>query len=112
MVNSFINVIKNTLRNTDLFASTDDEDFIILLPDTPSNGAALMAERVRCAIEGNIFDLDGVHYNITASFGCSGVSENDSSYDNVINRAEIALYQAKHSGGNSVKRLDYENWNK
>ncbi|PLX70126.1 MAG: hypothetical protein C0603_04075 [Denitrovibrio sp.] len=112
MVNNFINVIKTTLRTTDLFANTGDEDFIILLPDTPSNGAALMAERVRCAIESNIFELDGGQYNMTASFGCSSVSENDSSYDNVLNRAEIALYQSIHNGGNSVKRLDYENWNK
>lgn len=112
MVSSFISVIKSTLRTTDLFASTGDEDFIILLPDTPSAGASQMAERVRGSIENNIFELDGEQINITASFGCSEVADGDSSYDNVINRAEIALYQAKHNGGNCVKRLNYENWKK
>jgi diguanylate cyclase (GGDEF)-like protein len=112
MMSSFVTVIKNALRTTDLFASTGDEDFIILLPDTPSNGAAQMAERVRSAIENNIFELDGEQLSMTASFGCSEVAEADSSYDNVINRAEIALYQAKHNGGNCVNRLNYENWKK
>jgi len=112
MMGSFITMIKNALRSTDLFASTGDEDFIILLPDTPSNGAAQMAERVRGAIENNIFELDGEQLSMTASFGCSEVAEADSSYDNVINRAEIALYQAKHKGGNCVNRLNYENWKK
>jgi len=112
MMGGFVNVIKNTLRNTDLFATIGDEDFIILLPDTPSNGAAQMSERVRIAIENNIFELDGEHISVTASFGCSEVADGDSSYDNVINRAEIALYQSKHNGGNCVRRLNYENWKK
>lgn len=112
MVVNFLGLIKSTLRSTDLFASTGNEDFIILLPDTPSNGAAQMAGRVRSAIAGNIFEIEGDQFKITASFGCSEVSDNDSSYDNVVNRAEIALYQAKHNGGDAVKRLNYQNWNK
>jgi len=112
MVVSFIGIIKGALRTTDLFASTGNEDFIVLLPDTPSNGASMMGERLRNAIANHIFEMEGAQYNVTASFGCSEVSEHDSSYDNVINRAEIALYQAKHNGGNAVKRLNYENWNK
>lgn len=112
MVLSFVSVIKSALRNSDLFANTGNEDFIILLPDTPSNGAANMAERVRSAIENNIFDIEGEQLKMTASFGCSEVFDEDTSYDNVVNRAEIALYQAKHNGGNIVKRLNYQNWNK
>lgn len=112
MMNSFIGLMKSALRNTDLFANSGNEDFLVLLPDTPSNGAALMAERLRSAIANNIFEMDGEQFKMTASFGCSEVSEKDSSYDNLINRAEIALYQAKHSGGNTVNRLDYHNWAK
>jgi len=112
MMNGFVSIIKTTLRNTDLFASTDSEEFIILLPDTPSNGAMQMAERVCESIANHIFEIEGEHFSVTGSFGCSEVSQNDTSYDNVLNRAEIALYQAKHSGGNTVKRLNYESWNK
>lgn len=112
IMSNFINLIKNILRNTDLLASTGDEDFIILLPDTPSKGAELMAERLRTSIEGHIFKLESEQMCVTASFGCSEVSVEDSSYDNVINRAEIALYQAKHNGGNTINRLDSKNWKK
>lgn len=112
MMTNFVSLIKSALRSTDLFANTGDEDFLILLPDTPSNGAFHLAERVRTALENNVFELGGEQFTITASFGCSEVSEDDSSYDNVINRSEIALYQAKHNGGNCVKRLNYENWKK
>lgn len=112
MMTSFIGLIKGTLRSTDLFASTGNDDFIVLLPDTPSKGAELMADRLRCSIEGNMFELEGDQLTLSASFGCSEVSPEDTSYDNVINRSEIALYQAKHDGGNTVNRLDYRNWKK
>ncbi|PLX66311.1 MAG: hypothetical protein C0602_11645 [Denitrovibrio sp.] len=112
IVTNFIALIKNTLRSTDIFASAGNDDFIVLLPDTPSKGAELMAGRLRLSIESHIFEIEADQICITASFGCSEVSSDDSSYDNVINRAEIALYQAKHEGGNVVNRLDNKNWKK
>lgn len=105
-------VVKSGLRGTDLFAKVGNEDFILLLPDTPSKGAVRMCERLKEFIEDTDFDIGDKKIKLTASFGCSEVSESDGSYDNVVNRSEIALYQAKHAGIGNIKRLNYESWKK
>jgi diguanylate cyclase (GGDEF)-like protein len=112
IVSGFVDIIKDFLRLTDIFACIGGEDFVILLPDTDSKGVKHVADRLREYIEKSTFRVADIDVNITASFGCSEVSKFDTSYDNVVNRSEIALYQAKHFGGNKVSLLDYKSWKK
>jgi diguanylate cyclase (GGDEF)-like protein len=112
IMENLLGIIKSNLRTSDMIAGGSKEEIIILLPDTPSNGAFMMAERLRSAIGSHIFEADDRQYRFTASFGCSMVCDKDTSYENIINRAEIALYQARHKGGDFVKRIDYEHWNR
>jgi len=110
VVAGFATVVKSFLRVTDIFASTGSNEFVILLPDTDFAGVKHVADRLLEDVREPI--LKDSEVKITASFGCSEVSKFDTSYDNVLNRAEIALYQAKQSGGDKVVLLDYASWKK
>ncbi len=93
-------LVKNTVRTTDIFARWGGEEFIILLPETPLDGAVIVAERIRKTIEEYIFPEVGTK---TCSFGVT-IYHNDSNetYNQFINRADTHLYSAKNSGRNRV----------
>ena len=91
--------ILRTLRNIDIVCRWGGEEFIILLPTANLSNATTLAEKLRVQIEKNDIDIVG---NITASFGVAQVKEGDD-MESVIDRADKALYLAKHSGRNCVK---------
>ena len=91
--------ILRTLRNIDIVCRWGGEEFIILLPTANLSNATTLAEKLRAQIEKNDIDIVG---NITASFGVAQVKEGDD-MESVIDRADKALYLAKHSGRNCVK---------
>jgi len=96
------NVFKREIRDIDLLARYGGEEFIFLLPNTTKEKALIVAERIRLAAEE--FRLS--HYNkvlrATVSIGVSEVNVNDTSHEQVIKRADLALYTAKVSGRNQV----------
>ncbi len=87
---------KETLRETDHFARWGGEEFIALLVNVNRDEAYNLAERIRKNIQHLSFKNVG---NVTVSIGCSLVKENDN-IDEVIKRADSALYQAKNRGRN------------
>lgn len=101
-------LIEKTLRSTDLFARWGGEEFIILLPESNIEQGYLVAERLRSAVEVTPFHSAG---KITVSLGISSLIINDQSVDEIIRRADNALYEAKESGRNKVvtrQNLDTE----
>ncbi len=76
---------------------------MVLLVETDKDEAMTAAKRLLLAIDA--LDVNGVDKKIktTASIGVSLMSENDLSFEDVMNRADKAMYQAKDKGRNRVE---------
>jgi diguanylate cyclase (GGDEF)-like protein len=84
-------------RKTDFVGRIGGEEFLILLPNTGYTAALQLAERYRIGIENN---TDNIHY--TCSIGVAELRVGEYP-DNLMQRADQALYAAKNSGRNTVK---------
>jgi diguanylate cyclase (GGDEF)-like protein len=95
-------VTRDFKRNADVAARLGGEEFALLLPDTDQSGAVRVAQRLRATIEETrISDRGGLPIQVTASFGVATITRNGS-VDNVLTKADKALYKAKNSGRNRV----------
>lgn len=94
-------------RKVDLLARYGGEEFIVLLPEIDLSQGLAVAEKLRSAIDACHLQLDdGQVVNVTASFGVAAFDgeavDYDQSLESLIERADQALYQAKHGGRNRV----------
>ncbi|WP_324125588.1 sensor domain-containing diguanylate cyclase [Marinobacter sp. F4218] len=96
-------VRQHVTRPQDLAARYGGEEFVVLLPDTPVDGAIRVAERIRAEIEGSAFRVSGEVLHLTVSAGVCSVSplKADATKD-IFNWADEALYEAKGQGRNRV----------
>ncbi len=94
--------IKASIRDCDMIFRYGGEEFVVLLSDTPLDKAALIAERIRQTIEKNTLAYAMQTLQLTASLGVSTLLGNDT-VQNLINRADNAMYQAKEQGRNRVQ---------
>lgn len=96
-------ILTKTFRTTDLAARYGGEEFVILLPHTSEEAAWKLAERVRTAIEKESFEFENQQFSITASIGVASVEGGAlTTDDDLIIKADKALYQAKNNGRNMV----------
>ncbi|SNS28597.1 diguanylate cyclase (GGDEF) domain-containing protein [Granulicella rosea] len=96
-------LLVDQLRSQDLVARTGGEEFLILLPDTPFKHSVEVAERLRGAIEREIFSYEGTALRITASIGVAGYRHaSGDTWDELRRRGDLAMYQAKNSGRNRI----------
>ncbi|HOP06237.1 MAG TPA: sensor domain-containing diguanylate cyclase [candidate division Zixibacteria bacterium] len=96
-------IIKQCIRDVDIFARYGGEEFVIILPQTPLAEATQIGERIRAQVEAAGIDLgakEPVH--ITVSVGVSSYPENGKSHEELISIADKALYRAKDEGRNLV----------
>ena len=89
-------VLKDGARGSDMVCRYGGEEFAVLLPRTPREGAAMIAERLRAAVGAK---WDGTP--VTVSIGIGNLSENCDSAT-VVRHADEALYAAKAAGKNRV----------
>jgi diguanylate cyclase (GGDEF)-like protein len=98
--------VKKVIREVDHFGRWGGEEFLIILPQTNLDGAYKAAEKIREVIENIGFGKIG---KVTASFGVSTyIKELDNSPDEIVKSADIALYDAKRKGRNTVSIFNYE----
>ncbi len=90
-------VLMYTVRPTDFVARYGGEEFVVILPDTPPEGALIVAERVRQAIELNEWHLRP----ITASLGVA-TADHGTDSAGLVDTSDAALYRAKQTGRNKV----------
>ncbi len=105
VLRSFTRLIKKGIRESDTLYRYGGEEFLILLRETELGPAGVVAERLRRGIEGHVLkskDDGRVEIRITASFGVAAWRDSDSTYMDIIDRADKALYCAKQSGRNQV----------
>jgi two-component system, cell cycle response regulator len=96
-------VLRRETRAEDTVARFGGEEFLILTRDADLASAALLAERVRAAVAREQFTSSDRSWSITASFGVATTDPETESWDSLLKRADIALYQAKGDGRNLVR---------
>jgi diguanylate cyclase (GGDEF)-like protein len=89
------------LRPYDLAARYGGEEFLLLLPGTSNEDAIIIAERIREEVAK--LEVPGCPRQITASLGIASWIKGESP-DELVARADAALYNAKHSGRNRVEK--------
>ena len=94
--------IQDELRYTDVPARYGGDEFVVLLPETPPEGAKDVAERIRDAMAAKPLVFDGKHVLSTVSIGVASYPRDGQSMDAIIGRADRALYKAKSTGRNRV----------
>jgi diguanylate cyclase (GGDEF)-like protein len=97
------NLMKNMVRDIDIVARIGGEEFAFILPETGLDEAVSLAERVRQSIENCIIEDNNNRLQITVSMGISTcVPENDT-LEQMLIKADDALYIAKKKGRNQIK---------
>jgi diguanylate cyclase (GGDEF)-like protein len=99
------NALADTVRRSDAVFRYGGEEFTVLLSKTSLEGALLLAERIRKAVEGTEIFCNGAYIRVTVSLGVSSIGGNSGSGANaaaLLERADAALYQAKGAGRNCV----------
>jgi two-component system, cell cycle response regulator len=97
--------MRQECRLTDVASRHGGEEFLLVLPATDSAGARVLAERVRTRLSREQIVFDGVTITVTASFGVASIeADTYASFepDELIKRADDALYAAKRGGRDSV----------
>ncbi|HXE73805.1 MAG TPA: GGDEF domain-containing protein, partial [Candidatus Nitrosotenuis sp.] len=101
VLREFAHVLKRSCRqDVDLVARYGGEEFIMLLPETPQEGALVVGERVRRLIESLLF-CDGM-IRLTTSAGVATYPDDARDYQELFERADIQLYRAKRAGRNRI----------
>ena len=97
--------LKDTLRGADVAARYGGEEFSILLPQTTSEEAEIIAERIRK----KVFETKFPNRQVTVSIGIASSSLALNSVENLISAADKALYEAKRQGRNNVQIFEKMN---
>ena len=85
-------VLKSSVRAVDMVCRYGGEEFIVILPQTDKSGAQIIAERIRVQV--------GLFFPTTISIGISTFPEDGKEIEQLVEKADNALYKAKQSGKN------------
>jgi len=97
-------LLRRYARKDDLLARYGGEEFVAYLVETDEEGARLAGERVRQGAENQEFILpDGRKLKITISVGTASFPSDADDVATLVQRADLALYAAKHGGRNQVR---------
>ena len=103
-------VLRDSCRVYDVAGRYGGEEFCVVLPETKIGNTSVVAERIRERLASSRFDVGEESVVVTASIGIAGIesveAEGGLSPSSLIDRADQALYSAKHHGRNRV-----ETWN-
>jgi diguanylate cyclase (GGDEF)-like protein len=102
-------LLQSLRRPTDFVARWGGEEFVILLPATPSDGALEVAEKIRANVEKEVIPFaEGSSTKVTISIGMNTQAPvQGSSAESFFSNADKALYKAKELGSNRVAAADF-----
>lgn len=103
-------LLRDSCRVYDVPGRYGGEEFCIVLPETRLGNTSVVAERIRSRLEKTELECGGAPFRVTVSIGIAGIDSsqdvNEVSPSALIDRADRALYTAKHRGRNRI-----EHWN-
>ena len=99
---SVIDPIAGELRQGDALGRYGGEEFLILLPGAAASDAEVVAERIRHRVQEMPMLISGTRIGLTVSLGVAAVDTEVSIPDDLVERADAALYRAKSAGRNQV----------
>ncbi|MDE2089234.1 MAG: GGDEF domain-containing protein [Gammaproteobacteria bacterium] len=97
-------LLTKEVRPEDVAVRYGGEEFVVLLPETPHDGALVAAERIRNTLATSpIAVVEGRQVTVTASIGVASFPKLGDTQDTLIAAADRALYAAKQAGRNRVR---------
>jgi two-component system, cell cycle response regulator len=104
VLKEFAKRVRSTVRGADLACRFGGEEFVVVMPDTDSEAASVIAERLRAMVESTPFVIKstGTRLEMTASFGLSCSADGAETPAQLLKQADQALYRAKAEGRNRV----------
>lgn len=90
------------LKSDEILARFGGDEFVVLLPGQGHVQAERLAECLRSTLENAALESDETRVSVTASFGVAEIDSTRMDLDDMLNRADQALYQSKNSGRNLV----------
>jgi diguanylate cyclase (GGDEF)-like protein len=103
-------ILEEAVRGSDIVIRYGGEEFLILLTDCQIEKAIEVAEKIREAVEEQLFRFDGISIRKTLSIGVSIYPLDGEGFWECVKHADVALYQAKDSGRNKVLRFESSMW--
>jgi diguanylate cyclase (GGDEF)-like protein len=98
----FAKLISEDRRQEDIVARVGGEEFAIILPGTELRDAMAIADQLCTTVGARPMDLTSVGLPMTSSFGVASISKDDRELDDMVRRADRALYRSKRAGRNQV----------
>jgi diguanylate cyclase (GGDEF)-like protein len=95
-------LVSDFFRKEQTFARVGGDEFAVLTPEARTDGAKILAERLRTRIANHEFSYAGTPFRVTCSFGISEYSADMKGPQELYEAADRALYQVKHAGRNGV----------
>jgi diguanylate cyclase (GGDEF)-like protein len=95
--------MRKTFREVDTAARIGGEEFAVVLPGTDLTAARTVAERLRKLVAKTPLVQDKRKISMTVSIGVATIDPRDSEADQILIRADKALYRAKENGRNQVE---------
>jgi len=103
VLRKFVDNIHSNIREVDIFGRIGGEEFALILPETDKDEAMKTAEKLRLKVSNMNFDEIDNQLAISSSFGVAKVKAAELAFDQVLSRADKALYSAKEKGRNRVE---------
>jgi diguanylate cyclase (GGDEF)-like protein len=102
LLTALAHAMSETLRSVDTLGRIGGEEFAIVLPETVGDQAVLAAERIRVSVARSVVSTGVGPVCATVSIGVAALEDSDRSLDDLLGRADGALYRAKALGRNRV----------
>jgi len=99
-------VISQTLRKVDISARYGGDEFAVVLPDTDKRGSLIVAEKIRSSLKKIPLKFKGDELVLTLSVGIATYPDNGSEREELIEKADRALYESKNEGKDKITHFE------
>ena len=102
VLKTIADILKSQARVVDVCARYGGEEFVMILRETDNPQASVLSERIRSTIFAYPFKHDGIKTQLSVSIGIASFPKDADNAEELIKKADEALYMAKESGRNKV----------